>query len=483
MGTVRCAIYCRISQDREGAHLGVDRQAEDCRELAARMGWTVVQVFEDNDISAYSGKPRPGYRALLAAMRNREFDVVVSWHTDRLHRNVRELLDYIAASNEAGVNTHTVRAGQLDLTTPTGRATAITQAAWAAQDSEHKADKIRRKRLQAAQQGRWQGGARPFGFGADGESLNPAEAAEITRAAEVILAGGSLRSVVRDLNTRGVKTTFHKDEWSTIAFRDVLLRPRNAGLVVYQGEILEGVTARWPAILPVETWRALCAVLTDPARRTNGANNKVKWLGSGLYVCGVCGQPTLRASVAGGSRAPAYRCASRDRQVTGPHVSRRATAVDEVVERVLVARLSRPDAVDLLRRRADAVDVAALNAEIQAVRHQLDALDDDLDAGAISRARWARRNERLKARLDELDKALAGAVRVDPLAGVVGAPDVARVWFGTLPDRSDGLDLGRRRSILDAVVTVTVRRQAPGRRADGAYFDENSLGWDWKDAR
>ncbi|WP_033441915.1 recombinase family protein [Saccharothrix sp. NRRL B-16314] len=483
MSTTRCAIYARISEDREGAHLGVDRQVADCRELAARLGWHVVHVFTDNDISAYSGKPRPGYRALLAAMRDGEIGGVLAWHTDRLHRNVRELLDYITTSNAGGVDTHTCRAGQLDLTTPTGRASAITQAAWAAQESEHKADRVRRARLEAAREGRWQGGARPFGFGADGESLNPAEAAEIVKAAEVILAGGSLRSVVRDLNMRGVRTTFNKDEWSTIAFRDVLLRPRNAGLVVYRGAIMEGVKGRWPAILPEPTWRALVAVLTDPARRTNGANNQVRWLGSGLYLCGVCEQPTLRASVAGGSRAPAYRCSSRERQITGPHVSRRATVVDEVVERVLVEKLSRPDAVGLLRRRADAVDVAALNTEIQAVRHQLDALDDDLDAGAISRVRWARRNERLKARLDELDKALAGAVRVDPLAGVAGAPDLHTVWFGTLPDRSDGLDLGRRRSILDAVVTITIHRQKPGRRADGGYFDPESITFDWRDAR
>jgi DNA invertase Pin-like site-specific DNA recombinase len=55
---IRAAIYCRISQDRAGAGLGVTRQ-EDCGAPCERRGWVVVEVYADNDVSAYSGKPRP----------------------------------------------------------------------------------------------------------------------------------------------------------------------------------------------------------------------------------------------------------------------------------------------------------------------------------------------------------------------------------------------------------------------------------------
>ena len=60
---MQAAIYTRISKDREGAGLGVERQRADCQELAGRLRWTVVEVFSDNDISAYSGRTRPGYQA------------------------------------------------------------------------------------------------------------------------------------------------------------------------------------------------------------------------------------------------------------------------------------------------------------------------------------------------------------------------------------------------------------------------------------
>ncbi len=37
------AIYCRISKDRTGAGLGVERQEEDCGALAASLGLDVAR--------------------------------------------------------------------------------------------------------------------------------------------------------------------------------------------------------------------------------------------------------------------------------------------------------------------------------------------------------------------------------------------------------------------------------------------------------
>jgi site-specific DNA recombinase len=106
----RAAIYCRISHDKTGAGLGVERQEQDCRELAGRLGWSVTEVFCDNDLSAYSGKQRPRYQAMLEAIRAGRMDAVLAWHTDRLHRSPIELEEYISACNDGReVPTHCVR--------------------------------------------------------------------------------------------------------------------------------------------------------------------------------------------------------------------------------------------------------------------------------------------------------------------------------------------------------------------------------------
>src|SRR5690606_12720067 len=54
---VRALSHARISDDRRGRGLGVQRQQEDCYALVERHGWTLVGALVDNDVSAYSGKP------------------------------------------------------------------------------------------------------------------------------------------------------------------------------------------------------------------------------------------------------------------------------------------------------------------------------------------------------------------------------------------------------------------------------------------
>ncbi|MGH3699071.1 MAG: recombinase family protein, partial [Pseudonocardiaceae bacterium] len=189
------AIYARISNDKTGAGLGVERQEADCRALAERLGWIVAEVFSDNDLSAYSGKPRPRYRAMLEAIRAGRITAVLAWHTDRLHRSPIELEDYISACNDGrDVPTHTATAGPLDLSSPSGRMLARTLGTLARYESEHRGERVAAAALQRARAGRRSGGPRPFGYEDDGVTVREPEAAAVRTAVESVLAGASLRS-------------------------------------------------------------------------------------------------------------------------------------------------------------------------------------------------------------------------------------------------------------------------------------------------
>ena len=74
---------------------------------------------------------------------------------------------------------------------------------------------------------------------------------------------------------------------------------------------------------------------------------------------------------------------------------------------------------------------------------------------------------------------LAAAGNRSPLEILTGATDLTTLWYGTEPDRSDGLPLGRRRAILDALMTVTV---LPAPRARGNIFNPEYVHIDWKAA-
>ncbi|WP_200306659.1 recombinase family protein [Streptomyces adelaidensis] len=64
---MKTSARIRISDDREGAGLGVKRQEKDYRALITQLGWTVVEMYDDNDMSATNRrKKRKGYHRMLA---------------------------------------------------------------------------------------------------------------------------------------------------------------------------------------------------------------------------------------------------------------------------------------------------------------------------------------------------------------------------------------------------------------------------------
>lgn len=84
-------MYARISSDQSGEALGLTRQLEDCRKLAADHGWTVGDEFVDNDVSAFKGKPRPQYQRMLSDLAEGYRDGVIVCNMDRPTRQPKEL--------------------------------------------------------------------------------------------------------------------------------------------------------------------------------------------------------------------------------------------------------------------------------------------------------------------------------------------------------------------------------------------------------
>ncbi|MFE2041638.1 recombinase family protein [Streptomyces sp. NPDC059477] len=481
----RAVIYCRISQDRTGAGLGVERQREDCKALAERNGWDVIEVYVDNDVSAFSGKKRQDYTRMLADLAEGKATVVIVWHTDRLHRSVTELEKYIDMCERFGVTTHTVQAGELDLATPTGRMVARMLGNVARYESEHKGDRIARKRRQKAVAGEWAGGIRPFGWGVptgkmrkkidrktgeevevpelDMNKARPDEAAAVEYGTDHILAGGSVSAWWAWLKAEGFVTSLG-NEFSKQEAREILLRPRNAGIAVYRGE--EVGRGKWDQLVPEPKFRAVVVILKDPARVTT-PGPEPKWLGSLLYRCGrgECSE-FVYVTQSGGRRFPSYRCQ------TGHGGGRRAEILDQYVEDTLVERLSRDDAHEMLEPAPEGVDVAALQVEAEEARGRMRNLAGMYGAGEIDEMQFVTGTDTARGQLDGITQQLARAAMRDPLVDLVGAPDVRKAWRA--------LELERQRNVLRSLVGVTLRTPRPGRMPDGGYFDYEAVMFDWK---
>src|SRR5512133_2232672 len=327
------AIYTRISADRNGDALGVKRQEADCLKLCEARGWEVFDVYCDDNESAYNPrKIRKHYRRMLADVAAGKITMIVAWHPDRLHRQMRELLPFIDLVNKHGVGVETVTAGKYDLSTPSGRLNARLLGDVAEYESEHRAERVRRKLEQNAADGKIHGGSRPYGWKKDRVTLDPVEAAVVRDCVARALAGQSIRSITRSLNERGVLSSMGKP-WRDIHVQHMILRPRNANLRTYHGEVAGPGT--WQEIISVEDFHQIQAILLNPARDTNPSRLGRVHLLSRIARCGVCGgkmiatKDTTYQRRRGGEPQGVYRCETRQ------HVTRREDFVDDFVTRVI----------------------------------------------------------------------------------------------------------------------------------------------------
>jgi DNA invertase Pin-like site-specific DNA recombinase len=467
----RAAIYTRISEDKTGEKAGVTRQLEDCEALAASLGWTVVAHFDDNDISAYSGRRRPGFEDLLEAMESGEVNALLCWHTDRLHRSMKDLERFIEIAEPARVSIKTVQAGELDLSTNAGRMVARILGSVARQESEHHGERRVRACVQKAGRGAWETANRPFGYTLAGKPLEP-EAQAIRDAVADVLDGKSLQQVAREWNAAGLRTTragsTHRlngktytveGTWRAPRVRRVLLNPRYAGLKVHRGKV-QPVKGRWTRLITPATHERLVAYLTDPQRTTTTSWER-RFPGSGIYRCGVCEGP-MKSDVAGGRDRPkrhSYTCRRAE------HVSRNATHLDDFVANAILERLSNAKLV-VAAKRGDSVSKLQ-NARAEVVS-KLDTVVDLIDDGTLDGPRARERAAEYKAEIAALDRKLAALTRVSPAARLrASGPDLRARW--------EQMDATLRSQVIDELAEVRV---LPARRGRG--FDPDAVEIKWK---
>lgn len=456
-------IYTRISKDRAGAGLGVERQYEDCLRLAESLGWTVVETFSDNDISAFSGKTRPAYEAMLAALEAGRAQAVIAWHTDRLHRRPMELEGFIDLCERKKIDVRTVQAGTVDLSTSGGRMIARMLGAAARHEVEHMIERAKSAKKQAALDGKFRGGRRSFGYESDGIRLREEEADAIRTGAQRVLSGVSLHQIARDWNAAGLRTSHGDNEFDIRKVRSVLLRARNAGIVLHEGQQIG--RGQWEAIIDTETFSALEALLTDPSRaHTRGMERKHQ--GSGVYLCGKCGarmgSGSHQSRVTGGQKT--YAC----RKVN--HLTRVADLVDEYVDEHVIERLSAPDARRVILG-AEA-DVTALHAQREGLRTRLDALSAMFAEGSIDGPQLKRGTSDLHTKLTAIDAELAAVRSSSAAASILAEDDVRAAYESATPEV--------RGKVIDTLMRVTILPATRGRKPGGSYFDPTKIQIEWK---
>ncbi|KXP02206.1 recombinase family protein [Tsukamurella tyrosinosolvens] len=437
---MQALIYCRISRDRSGEHAGVQRQEADCRELAASLGWDVADVLVDNDVSATKSRPRPAFVRLIDLLSSGAYGGLLFWHPDRAYRRLEDLGSLIEVAKANNVAIRTVKAGEIDLTTASGILQAEILASVAKHETARMAERVKRAKAETLAQGGYRGGPRPFGYESDGMTIRESEAALVREAAAHVLDGGSLRRLTIDWNDRG-HVTARGREWRVSTIRHILLTPRVAGLVPINGRSTDDAgKAQWPGIISEDDWRAVVAILRDPARTTTTSYEIAHQGVGGAYLCGVCGATvnTVKSEV-----GRSYKCSK------STHLSAKKSSVDEFVDELVIGRLSMPDAVEAFAGRGGG-DAGALRAERDRLDSALAERVDMLDAGDLSVEQFRRSSGRLREQLAAVDRKLAAESERSPLADLLFADDVAEHWKSLTP--------AVRSQVIKALMVVRILR-------------------------
>ena len=230
-------ILVRISDDREGRALGVKRQEEDSRHLAERLGVEVVRVYIENDISAspIAGKQREDFEDFMADWQAGTFDVPLAYTTGRLTRDNIVAERIIAAARDRGISPYYVASPWCDLNTAAGRRMYRSLAVNDTGEAEDIQERVQRRKLADAREGKESGGRRRYGYGPV-IGINPATRREIRDPYQQIeeevailhegkrrtLAGDSQFTIMKDWKVRGVKTSLGCN-WTVGRFKRTML--------------------------------------------------------------------------------------------------------------------------------------------------------------------------------------------------------------------------------------------------------------------
>jgi DNA invertase Pin-like site-specific DNA recombinase len=112
------AIYSRVSTDSQTT----ENQERELREIATRMGWSIMKVYRDEGVSgAKSRSERPAFNALWKDATRRRFDMVMAWSVDRLGRSLQDLVAFLSELHALRIDLCLHQQG-VDTSTPAGKA-------------------------------------------------------------------------------------------------------------------------------------------------------------------------------------------------------------------------------------------------------------------------------------------------------------------------------------------------------------------------
>ena len=403
--------------------------------------------------SRFATRARENWHHVLEAVKARRFDVLVLWETSRASRDLEEWAPLLAECRRTGVKIYVTSEDELyDLGKARHWKTLANAGIDNAFNSEETSLRVQRGVDDHAEAGKPYG---PVLYGYERiydpktkdfveQRKHPEHAPVVVDIIESVNRGESLMSIAQRLNDAGIPSP-RGAKWSMRTVRRTCLNSSYIGLRGHNGQTTKGT---WPALIDAATFYAASRLLTDP-KRTTTRPGRAKWLASCIASCELCGGHM--SVIRRGANRTIYQC--RDHGclwIERPEL-------DEYLTRLVVARLSGPDAYPRLPDGSEEAATVALRAQEAAMRADLDGYADDAAEGRIDRTFAAKVVAKLQAKIREVQRQIEAAITPPALAGLLSGDPGEDV-----PTRWNRAPISAQREVLRLLFAAIVVGKGPG---------------------
>lgn len=300
---MRAALYIRVSSDEQRKKgFSLPEQKHALEEYAEKKGYTVVDIYADEGISA-SKKPhlRHDFQRMLSDIRKGKIDIIVFIKLDRWFRNVGDYYRTQTILDEHGVKWECALE-DYDTTTRTGRLNLNIKLTIAEDEAANTSERVKFVLDAKVRNREPNTGMQPYGYkiekidGVKRIVKDPKLEDEVEEMFELFFVLGSGYAVAKHIN----KKYGRKYSDTTVV--------RRLKTLAYTGEY-RGIMDYYPAYITHEQHAQILKMMSK--HRRTGKGKKI-YLFSGMVTCPECGK-TL-ASCTSNKKTLAYRCRYHEMQ-------------------------------------------------------------------------------------------------------------------------------------------------------------------------
>jgi len=301
MPSAIAVIYARYSSHAQ-KDVSIEQQVEECKEYAAANNLEIVEIYADRHLTGRSDR-RPEFQRMMRHAERRQFQVILSWKSNRMARNMLQALQYEDRLAKYGVRV--IYAKEEFGDNAAGRFALRTMMNVNQFFSENMAEDIRRGLYDNAMDCKITNGKLPLGYkkGEDGKYvLDEDNAAIVKEIFNRVDCGEPFADIAADLNRRNIKTNMG-NEWGRSSFHRLLTNERYTGVYIYGDVRIEGGI---PQIIGKELFYSVQEKLKTKKKPQGRHRVNGDYLLTGKLYCGKCKSHMVGMSGTGKSGKPHY---------------------------------------------------------------------------------------------------------------------------------------------------------------------------------